>query len=151
VLQLYLYARVRFFALIAHETAGAASTRHSLRPLLSWRMILQTSGAARREIAETYLVCWRSLYLRHPEERALARVSKGDSHQRGLILRGSLRSHLRMTDQRWIASLAMTVLAQNDGPSTQNNSQQIAPASEWRLRLRLSALILHDVLLNRRP
>jgi hypothetical protein len=33
VLQLYLYARVRFFALIAHETAGAASTRHSLRPL----------------------------------------------------------------------------------------------------------------------
>jgi hypothetical protein len=37
VLQLYLYARVRFFALVAHETAGAASTRHSLRPLLDGR------------------------------------------------------------------------------------------------------------------
>jgi hypothetical protein len=43
------------FALIAHETAGAASTRHSLRPLLDGRMILQTSGLARRENAETYL------------------------------------------------------------------------------------------------
>ena len=42
-------------------------------------------------------------------------------------------------------------LAQNDGPSTRNNSQQPAPASEWRLRLRQSALILHDALLNRRP
>jgi hypothetical protein len=40
---------VRFFALIAHETAGAASTRHSLRPLLDGRMILQTSGIAPRD------------------------------------------------------------------------------------------------------
>jgi hypothetical protein len=32
VFRLYLYARVRFFALIAHETAGAACTRHSLLP-----------------------------------------------------------------------------------------------------------------------
>ena len=38
-----------FFALIAHETAGAASTRHSLRPLLDGRMILQSSGMAPRE------------------------------------------------------------------------------------------------------
>jgi hypothetical protein len=30
-----LYARVRFFAHFAHETAGAACTRLSLRPLLS--------------------------------------------------------------------------------------------------------------------
>jgi hypothetical protein len=31
--RLYLYARVRFLHSFAHETAGAASTRHSLRPL----------------------------------------------------------------------------------------------------------------------
>src|SRR6266576_1216173 len=33
VLRLYLYARVRTSTYIAHETAGAASTRHSLLPL----------------------------------------------------------------------------------------------------------------------
>jgi hypothetical protein len=43
-----------FCTLFAHETAGAASTRHSLRPLNSGRMILQTSGASRRGIAECY-------------------------------------------------------------------------------------------------
>jgi len=32
--RLYLYARVRIFYHYAHETAGAASTRHSLRPLV---------------------------------------------------------------------------------------------------------------------
>jgi hypothetical protein len=42
-------------------------------------------------------------------------------------------------------------LAQNGGLSTQNNSQQIAPASEWRLRLPSSALMLDNALLNRRP
>src|SRR5436190_2250182 len=31
--RLYLYARVRIFYHFAHGTAGAASTRHSLRPL----------------------------------------------------------------------------------------------------------------------
>jgi hypothetical protein len=40
----------------AHETAGAASTRHSLRPLFFGRVILQTSGASRRENAESYSV-----------------------------------------------------------------------------------------------
>ena len=54
--RLYLYARVRFLHSLAHETAGAASTRHSLRPLNSgandfWK----TSGASRREIAESCL------------------------------------------------------------------------------------------------
>jgi hypothetical protein len=62
VLQLYLYARVRFFALIAHETAGAASTRHSLRPLLDGRMILQTSGVAPRDSGATFSC-------RHPRRR----------------------------------------------------------------------------------
>jgi len=34
VLRLYLYARVRISLHLAHETAGAASTRHSLLPLV---------------------------------------------------------------------------------------------------------------------
>src|SRR5664279_4846710 len=42
--RLYLYARVRFLHIFAHETAGAASTRHSLRPLISGRMILENLG-----------------------------------------------------------------------------------------------------------
>src|ERR1700694_128001 len=32
-----LYARVRFSTVIAHETAGAARIRFSLRPLFVWR------------------------------------------------------------------------------------------------------------------
>jgi hypothetical protein len=44
------------FALFAHEIAGAASTRHSLRPLLLGEMICKTSGAMRRENAEAYSV-----------------------------------------------------------------------------------------------
>jgi hypothetical protein len=40
----------------AHETAGAARTRHSLRPLFSWApMILHRSGASRREMADARL------------------------------------------------------------------------------------------------
>ena len=35
---LNLYARVRFFYAIAHETAGAARTRLSLRPLFPRRV-----------------------------------------------------------------------------------------------------------------
>ena len=55
VLQLYLYARVRFFALIAHETAGAASTRHSLRPLLHWANDFANLGRmAPRERGRTF-------------------------------------------------------------------------------------------------
>ena len=40
-----------FFVHIAHETAGAARTRSSLRPLYSRGKFEQTSGAMRREIA----------------------------------------------------------------------------------------------------
>jgi len=41
-----LYARVRFFVHFAHETAGAACTRLSLRPLLLMRAeVTQSSGA----------------------------------------------------------------------------------------------------------
>jgi hypothetical protein len=40
---------------IAHETAGAARIRHSLRPLtIEGEKYLQSSGAARRENANTH-------------------------------------------------------------------------------------------------
>ena len=45
-----------FCALFAHETAGAACTRHSLLPLLRGTRFRQTSGASRREIANAYSV-----------------------------------------------------------------------------------------------
>src|ERR1700676_1995430 len=46
-----LYARVRFFVHFAHETAGAARTRLSLRPLVLFRgwQSTQTSGTSCRE------------------------------------------------------------------------------------------------------
>ena len=124
VLQLYLYARVRFFALIAHETAGAASTRHSLRPLLRW--------------ANDYANLGR-----------IAPRDCGDAFSGSHVIASARRSNPvspRMR-KRWIASRC----ARNDGLSTRNNSQQIAPASEWQLRLRRSALMLDNPLLNRRP
>ena len=40
---------------IAHEAAGALGTRHSLRPLFSRDIVWQSSGASRRETAESYL------------------------------------------------------------------------------------------------
>ncbi len=45
------------FTTIAHETAGAARIRHSLRPLFSRgrENYLQTSGASYREIAKVRL------------------------------------------------------------------------------------------------
>jgi hypothetical protein len=39
----------------AHETAGAARTRHSLRPLFLGEMFLYDSGGVRREIAASRL------------------------------------------------------------------------------------------------
>ena len=55
---LNLYARVRISLCInAHETAGAARTRSSLRPLtFEGQRKLQTSDAVCRENAESYLV-----------------------------------------------------------------------------------------------
>ena len=41
--------------ILAHETAGAASTRRSLRPLFFGRNFLHTSGASRRQNVKTYL------------------------------------------------------------------------------------------------
>ncbi|CAN7487452.1 hypothetical protein LJR220_004424 [Bradyrhizobium sp. LjRoot220] len=52
-----LYARVRILMHIAHEIAGAARMRHSLRPLFSGAgSFQQTSGAMRREIVNAYSV-----------------------------------------------------------------------------------------------
>jgi len=54
---LNLYARVRFSMLLARETAGAARTRLSLRPLFSRRAAeeKQNPGESRRGIAKVYL------------------------------------------------------------------------------------------------
>jgi hypothetical protein len=55
---LNLYARVRFLLVhFAHETAGAARTRLSLRPLIERvkETFRQTSGEWRREIAKACL------------------------------------------------------------------------------------------------
>src|SRR5258708_7868801 len=48
-----------------HETAGALSARHSLRPLLGERF-MHNSGASRREVADAYL----KLERRHCEEQS---------------------------------------------------------------------------------
>jgi hypothetical protein len=54
---LNLYARVRSPPFFAHGTAGAARTRHSLRPLISRRKTSeQTSGDQRRETMKLYLL-----------------------------------------------------------------------------------------------
>jgi hypothetical protein len=54
---LNLYARVRFFVQFAHETAGAARTRSSLRPLISWgETKLQSLGATCRKNAKVRLL-----------------------------------------------------------------------------------------------
>ena len=56
MLPLNLYARMRFlFAQSARETAGAASTRSSLRPLIfGGTAVTQTSGDQRRENTASY-------------------------------------------------------------------------------------------------
>jgi hypothetical protein len=47
--RLYLYARVRISLHLAHETAGAASTRHSLLPLLREGISASLGRCAPRE------------------------------------------------------------------------------------------------------
>jgi hypothetical protein len=57
MLRLYLYARVRLLLFFARETAGAASTRRSLRPLFfGGRNDLQSPGGMRRGKAEVCFV-----------------------------------------------------------------------------------------------
>ena len=50
-----LYARVRFLLVhFAHESAGAARIRHSLRPLLCEDSNRKARGASRRENTDAY-------------------------------------------------------------------------------------------------
>jgi hypothetical protein len=99
-----------------------------------------SSGAMRRENAEGYSV-------------VIVREGGRSSIPEAVVIepisRGVLDTRLRGYDDRlcgeWIASLG------NDGLSTQNNSQQIAPANELRLRPPTPPLILPNALLNRRP
>ena len=51
---LHLYARVRFLRTFAHETAGAACTRHSLLPLLGEKVLKNFGRIAPRECKFTY-------------------------------------------------------------------------------------------------
>src|ERR1700729_900458 len=73
MLPLNLYARVRISLCInAHETAGAARTRSSLRPfVLRGGANLQTSGAVRRENEK---VC-----VAHPSRRAQERAPQDEA------------------------------------------------------------------------
>ncbi len=81
--RLYLYARVRFFCAMAHETAGAAGTRSSLRPLFEeGEKIQQTSGETRRENAESHLLfetsigkCVRLVIARSASDEAIQNLA----------------------------------------------------------------------------
>ena len=80
------------FTTIAHETAGAARIRHSLRPLFSRgrENYLQTSGASCREIAKLRLAVIASEATHNAVVPALSRdpyaaagvVGKGNNDQR---------------------------------------------------------------------
>ena len=86
----------------AHEIAGAARIRHSLRPLI-WRAkkFQQTSGATRRENADLCLpvipaqrLCRCRWRCERSEPRRMNRPRSGPSSFEGHAARG----HLRMTD-----------------------------------------------------
>ena len=62
MLRLYLYARVRIYLHLAHETAGAASTRHSLLPLVGRERLLSKPRTHRAARTRNYIH-------RHCEER----------------------------------------------------------------------------------
>ena len=88
---------------IAHETAGAARIRHSLRPLISWgERILKTSGEMRRGNADVCLEL-RRRRSRYPVilRRERKRASKDESATDGPSSFEARKSaHLRVTDFR---------------------------------------------------
>jgi hypothetical protein len=104
--------------------------------LFFWANDLQTSGAMRRENAETYL----STSSRPSEARA-------GTHNHECLYCAMLQLQLYLH----LASVAMGPCFRRDDATTQNNSQQIAPASEWQLRPLPLPLMLDNALLNRRP
>ena len=83
----------------AHETAGAASTRHSLRPLFSLGEMICKTRAHRA--ART-----RNCVHRHCEERSDEAIHSSFVRQDGLLRGACHRARIRAT--RW---LAMTVSA----------------------------------------
>ncbi len=106
--------------------------------LFFWANEFAKLGCMRRENAGAYLVVivregGRSSIPETPMIESIGRSVLDTPHARGMTV-----------FSRWR-------FAYVDAPSTQNNSQQIAPASEWRLRLPPSALMLANALLNRRP
>ena len=71
MLRLYLYARVRIYLHLAHETAGAS--RHPAFPAPSnfgGKRFMQSSGAMRRENADTHSV-------------VIARLDRATQYSRG--------------------------------------------------------------------
>jgi hypothetical protein len=75
VLRLYLYARVRSLCAICTRDRGCSKHPAFPAPSSSGRMNLQTSGALRREMAETYL----STSSRPSDLSAVARRAKAEA------------------------------------------------------------------------
>src|SRR4029079_14649107 len=93
-----LYAHVRTSSTIAHETAGAARIRHSLRPLFLSRAknFQQSSGATRRENAKVYppsLRAKRSNPSRHVTKESIASSQQLLAMTSCLLRTGSNNKH----------------------------------------------------------
>ena len=84
---LNLYAHVRFaMCILAHETAGAARTRSSLRPLIFWaKRCWQNLRERRGEIAELYLLNLAPLAGRGRRASSDARPVRGPLREVGLV------------------------------------------------------------------
>jgi len=65
----------------AREATGAASARHSLRPLIIEGIVWQSSGALRREIAEAYV----KFEPRHCEEQSDEAIHSSFARRDGLL------------------------------------------------------------------
>ena len=108
-----------FLVHIAHETAGAARTRSSLRPLLLRRdSFFQTSGASRREIANVRSI----VIVREGGRSSIPETLMIESRSRGVLDRPvkpgddslfRLEDHaagsatLSSLESRWISALLM--------------------------------------------
>ena len=110
------------FAQIARETAGAASTRSSLRPLISKRANEDANlGRSRREIAKLYHRRWRATIHRTRGYRCAHRVrgssqtpmgERSETHHRmrvSVALMGIASLHPSYRQMDCFASLAMTL------------------------------------------
>jgi hypothetical protein len=88
---LNLYARVRFLLLFAHETAGAARTRHSLRPPIEAQDFWANLGRLAPRDHETVSAVWNSNWrgvsapCHHAIKRVLARFRQGSGKPADMI------------------------------------------------------------------